>query len=54
VARRNDPESRAAWLGVAMLSPAVVFILALVGVPFVMAFVYAMSDATVGSTGISL
>jgi len=52
VARRNDPESRAAWLGVAMLSPAVVFILALVGVPFVMAFVYAMSDATVGSTGL--
>ena len=52
MARRNDPESRAAWLGVAMLSPAVVFILALVGVPFVMAFVYAMSDATVGSTGL--
>ena len=52
MARRNDPESRAAWLGVAMLSPAVLFILALVGVPFLMAFVYAMSDATVGSTGL--
>ena len=32
-----------------MFSPAIVYILALVGVPFLMAFVYALSDATVAS-----
>ena len=49
MARRAGTERRAAWLGVAMFSPAIVYILALVGVPFLMAFVYAMSDATVAS-----
>ncbi len=50
MARRVGPEERAAWLGVAMFSPAILYIVALVGVPFAMAFVYALSDATVAST----
>lgn len=37
------------WLGPAMFMPAIIYILALVGVPFVMAFVYSMTDAKVGS-----
>jgi multiple sugar transport system permease protein len=37
------------WLGPAMFMPAIAYILALVGVPFVMAFLYSVSDAKVGS-----
>ncbi len=48
--RRLGPEGRATLLGVFMISPAIIFIVLLVGVPFVMAFVYALSDAHVGST----
>ena len=33
-----------------MFMPAIIYIVALVGVPFVMAFVYSLSDAKVGST----
>ena len=44
-------KSRQKWLGPAMLLPAVLYIAALVGVPFVMAFVYAFGDVTVGSVG---
>ena len=40
---------RQRWLGPAMFMPAVAYILALVGVPFVMAFLYSVSDAKVGS-----
>jgi multiple sugar transport system permease protein len=40
---------RQRWLGPAMFMPAIVYILALVGVPFVMAFLYSVSDAKVGS-----
>lgn len=40
----------AARLGVAMLAPAVVYIAALVGLPLLLAFVYATSDIKVGST----
>ncbi len=36
-------------LGVAMFAPAVIYIAALVGLPLVLAFVYALSDAKVGS-----
>jgi len=50
--RRLGPEARSALLGAAMISPAVLFILLLVGVPFVMAFVYALSDVHVASTHI--
>src|SRR5207244_2476852 len=37
-------------LGVLLLSPAVVYIAALVGFPFLLAVLYSVSDATVGST----
>ncbi|HUJ16248.1 MAG TPA: sugar ABC transporter permease [Thermoanaerobaculia bacterium] len=38
------------WLGPAMFMPAILYIVALVGVPFVMAFVYSVGDVKVGST----
>jgi len=38
-------------LGVAMFTPAVLYIAALIGVPLVMAFVYSVSDIKVGSVG---
>lgn len=44
-----DDERRLGWL---MLSPAVVYILAFVGVPFVLAVLLAFSDATVGNPSI--
>lgn len=40
---------RQRWLGPVMFMPAVIYILALVGVPFIMAFLYSVSDAKVGS-----
>jgi multiple sugar transport system permease protein len=42
---------RETWLGPAMLAPAILYVLALVGVPFLLAFVYAVGDVKVGSTG---
>ncbi len=42
--------NRQRWLGPAMFMPAILYIVALVGVPFVMAFVYSLTDAKVGST----
>ena len=39
------------WLAPAMFLPAMIYILALVGVPFVMAFYYALGDVKVGSVG---
>jgi multiple sugar transport system permease protein len=44
-------KSRQKWLGPAMLAPAVLYIVALVGVPFVLAFLYAVGDVKVGSVG---
>jgi multiple sugar transport system permease protein len=41
---------RQRWLGPAMFMPAILYIVALVGLPFVMAFIYSLSDAKVGST----
>jgi multiple sugar transport system permease protein len=38
------------WLGPAMFMPAIIYIVALVGVPFIMAFIYAVGDVKVGST----
>ena len=38
------------WLGAAMFSPAVLYILLLVGGPFCLAFFYAFSDARIGNT----
>ena len=42
---------RQRWLGPVMLLPAILYVLALVGVPFVLAFLYAVGDVKVGSTG---
>ncbi|HSP16656.1 MAG TPA: sugar ABC transporter permease [Thermoanaerobaculia bacterium] len=39
------------WLGPAMFIPAIIYILALVGVPFILAFFYAVGDVKVGSVG---
>lgn len=39
-----------AWLGRVLLAPAVLYIALLVGFPFVLAIVYSLSDATVGTT----
>jgi multiple sugar transport system permease protein len=40
-----------ALLGAALLSPALVYIAALVGLPFVLAFLYSVGDVKVGSVG---
>lgn len=42
---------RQRWLAPAMFLPAILYIVALVGVPFVMAFVYSVGDVKVGSVG---
>ncbi len=47
----KTPAGRAYGLGVAMFAPAVLYIVALIGVPFVMAFLYAFGDVRVGSVG---
>ncbi len=47
----RTPAGRARRLGVAMFAPAVLYIVALIGVPFVMAFLYAFGDVRVGSVG---
>jgi multiple sugar transport system permease protein len=39
------------WLGVAMLAPAVLYIVAIIGVPLVLAFLYAFGNVRVGSVG---
>jgi len=45
------PSARATWLGLGMFGPALLYIAAIVGVPFVLAFLYAFSDVRVGSAG---
>ncbi|MBZ5647638.1 MAG: sugar ABC transporter permease [Acidobacteriia bacterium] len=47
----RTPAARAYRLGIAMFAPAVLYIVALIGVPFVMAFLYAFGDVRVGSVG---
>jgi multiple sugar transport system permease protein len=42
---------RQRWLGPAMFLPAVLYVIALVGVPFVLAFLYSVGDVKVGSVG---
>jgi multiple sugar transport system permease protein len=39
------------WLAPAMFLPAMIYIIALVGLPFVMAFLYSVGDVKVGSVG---
>jgi len=41
----------ATLLGIALFSPALVYIVALVGMPLVLAFAYSVGDVTVGSVG---
>jgi multiple sugar transport system permease protein len=43
--------SRGRWLGPAMFLPAILYVAALVGVPLVLAFLYAVGDVKVGSRG---
>src|SRR5574337_1716071 len=45
----RDDETR---LGIVLLAPAIVYIVALVGFPFVLGVLYSFSDASVGSTGL--
>ena len=42
---------RQRWLGPAMFMPAILYIVALIGVPVVLAFVYSVGDVKVGSQG---
>jgi multiple sugar transport system permease protein len=51
VPRRRRRVSSATWLGIALFSPAVVYILALLGLPLALAFLYSVGDVTVGSIG---
>ncbi len=46
---RRTPAGRARLLGLGMFFPAVLYLMALIGVPFVLAFVYAFTDVKVGS-----
>lgn len=46
---RRTPVGRARLLGVVLFSPAVLYLVALIGVPLVLAFVYAFTDVKVGS-----
>ncbi len=39
------------WLGVAMFAPAVLYIVAIIGLPLVLAFLYAFGNVRVGSVG---
>jgi multiple sugar transport system permease protein len=43
--------TRQGWLGPAMLLPAIIYVIALVGVPFLLALLYAVGDVKVASTG---
>ena len=45
----RTPEARAFLLGITMFAPAVLYIALLIGVPFVLAFLYAFGDVKVGS-----
>jgi multiple sugar transport system permease protein len=48
---RSTPESRTWWLGQGMFYPAMIYVLAVIGLPFALAVVYAFSDIKVGSVG---
>ena len=48
---RASASSRARWLGAAMFGPALLYIVALVGLPLALAFLYSVGDVTVGSVG---
>ncbi len=44
--------ARQRWLGPAMLAPAILYVAALVAVPFLLALLYSVSDVRVGSEGL--
>jgi multiple sugar transport system permease protein len=48
---RSTPESEARRLGAAMLLPAIIYVLAIIGVPFVMACFYSVGDVKIASVG---
>src|SRR5262245_64294453 len=50
--RRGYWADRESFLGPIMLAPAVLYIVLLVGVPFVIAIAYSVSDVTVGDQSI--
>lgn len=41
------------WLGTLLIAPAIIYIVALVGFPFLLAIFYSLSNVTVGSTSIA-
>jgi multiple sugar transport system permease protein len=47
--RRRRLTDRPGWLGALMIAPAVLYILLIVGMPFVLALYYSVSDITAGS-----
>lgn len=49
--RRGFLRDNEKFLGALMISPAVAYVLALVGYPLILAFAYSLSDISVGSTG---
>jgi multiple sugar transport system permease protein len=49
----RDILDRAEWLGPLMLAPAIIYILALIGVPFCLALLYSVSDVTTGKQALS-
>ncbi len=48
--RAVSPADDERWLGRLLLAPAIIYIAALVGFPFLLALYYSVSDATVGTT----
>jgi multiple sugar transport system permease protein len=44
-------EARSRWLGTGMFLPAAIYVLAIIGVPFVLACIYSVTDIKVGSVG---
>jgi len=52
IERVREALERPGVLGAAMLAPAVIYVVAFVGVPFVMAILYSLSDATAGDPSI--
>lgn len=49
--RSTSVQDSEVWLGRLMLAPAIIYIVALVGFPFLLALFYSVSNITVGSTG---
>ena len=52
--RRGRPlTDRRGWLGAMMIAPAVLYIVLIVGMPFVLALYYSVSDITAGSRALN-